>query len=779
LSILGDVPLDALAEVGSSVLVEAIRRLRDGQVVREGGYDGEYGVIRLFDPAELTADTGTLFDLAPAPATATTSAGAGTSAGTAAGTASGRRGSRRRRTVLADPDATNGRAAPASETVARAVTPDPDPDPNAGTALSPGGTSVLDGLDPDQRAAAAVAGGPLLVVAGPGTGKTRTLVTSIAHRIADLGVPAESCLAVTFTRRAAGELAERLAAMVPGAPETASGVTATTFHGLGLAIVREQHARLGRSAALAVADDAVRADILREAYSGTVSGQAGLRRAAREISEIKRASALGRAGQAGHLGQAGHAGNTDGHPAEDAYARYAAALAERDLVDLDDLLTAPVVLLREDPALAGEYRRRFAHVWVDEYQDVDEVQYTLLRLLCPPEGNLCAIGDPDQAIYSFRGADVGFFLRFREDYPGARTVSLSRSYRSTPTIVDAALAAVAPVTLVPGRELRATTAAADGDVPVVVHRAANEAAEAAAVVDVIEDALGGTSFHALDSGIDGTATGRLSFSDIAVLYRTARQAVPVMDALSRHGLPFQRRSHDRLLDIPVVAWLLAAVRAQAEGATGRRSVSGALRDAAALALDRLDGVNLPGVELLGVGSGEGGDTKPEGAGNGTAADAVPTSRAEIRLAVDALAPLAAEAADDLDAFLTATALGAEVDTLDPRADRISLLTLHAAKGLEFPLVIIVGCEDGLLPLRWGSAEVDEAEERRLAFVGMTRARSRLVLTGAARRRRGGQLVECRPAPFVADLPARLVEHRPGADAGRPRRPTMGRQLRLA
>ncbi|SNQ45479.1 DNA helicase [Frankia canadensis] len=822
LRILGDVPTSAIADVGSAELVEAITRLRRGEVIRQAGFDGEYGVIRLFEPDELGGGGGTLFDLADddladdpaAPGAAVPRQGEAAPARPVPRQTTGR-GRRSRHSALAPDAAADGgqgaelgpsldealAAAPAMAPVAvigagggadrtdggadQADGPAREPD---GAPLRSGEPSVLDGLDPDQRRAAAHPGGPLLVLAGPGTGKTRTLVHAIAHRVAELGVPAEQCLAVTFTRRAAGELTERLDAMLG---ERARRVLATTFHGLGLAIVREQHERLARGAHVRVADDAVRAQLLDAALHGEGDARAR-RRVTAGISELKRLRALGEARR--------------DHDLVGVLARYDAELRERDMVDLDDLVTLPLTLLRDSPELVEHYRARFRHVWVDEYQDTDELQYRLLGLLCPPAANLSVIGDPDQAIYSFRGADVGFFLRFERDYPGARTVALTRGYRSTPTIVRAALDVIAPASLVPGRTLTAVRGAA-GDGPVLLRRYTSEAEEAIAVVDSIDVALGGTSFHALDSGVDGSVDAGLSFADIAVLYRTTRQGEPIMEALAKRGFPFQRRSHLPLADAPAVAGLLAMLRASAgpQAATGHgagggsgamngsvtaggpgngggRPVAVLLRDAVSRALDLADALR---TEL-------GAATTPAGA-EGFPGGRVPTE-AELRLAMELLAPSAAAAGTDLDGFLTAVTMASEVDGYDPRADRVSLLTLHASKGLEFGLVFLVGCEDGLLPMRFGpagrqgsSAEAAaaeaaaEAEERRLFFVGVTRARDRLILSSAARRPGVRGDGETRPSPFLADIGASLVTTG-GATAASSRRaarrPVAGQQLRL-
>jgi superfamily I DNA/RNA helicase len=571
--------------------------------------------------------------------------------------------------------------------------------PREGGGISATSSAVLDGLDPEQRAAACAGDGPLLIVAGPGTGKTRTLTHLLAHRVRDRGVAPDRCLALTFTRRACAEIRDRLRALVP---EHADRMLVTTFHGLGLRLVRELHDRLGLPADPRVADEDTRLSLLRE-----LTGEDDVRRTAARLSEAK------------------HGRDDVG----DLVARYDGGLRERGLVDLDDLVTLPVRALGDDAGLTEAYRRRWSEVCVDEYQDVDPTQYRLLRLLCPPEGNIRVIGDPDQAIYGFRGADVGFFLRFEDDFPAARRVQLTRNYRSTPTIVRGALQAIAPASLVPDREL----ASVRGDVPdgrISLHRTAGEQEEAAAIAEEIERLLGGTSLLAMDRGeSDGAPHLQLSFSDLAILYRTDAQAQPIAEALARRGYPFQKRSHERLTDRPGVRALMHVMR---EGEAGSRTVSAALAHAVRTALDAT-----------------GADTE------------------EIVAAAELLGPLAADCGDDAGRFLTELALGAEVDTWDPRADRISLLTLHAAKGLEFPVVFVAGCEDGLLPLRWSRREDadDDPEERRLFFVGMTRATTRLVLSSSARRP---------PSPYLAAIDPALVDRR--EDAARPRRDAW--QLRL-
>ncbi len=740
LAILMEVPVEEIAHAGGERLGEAVRRLRAGEVHRAAGFDGEYGVIRLFDPAELRpSGADALFEL-PEPA-----------------------GSRRpgvpapRRGPAREPDG-GGAAAPARQprqprqrTAKQRPAPPPIAPPTSPhgpfepmlAGMEEVGTGLLDRLDALQRVAASAPGGPLLIVAGPGTGKTRTLTHRIAYLCAELDVYPEECLAITFTRRAAGELAERLDGLLG---PVAEDVTVATFHALGLQILRENADAAGLSKDFRIAEEPDRL--------AAVAAAAGLADATTGHAD---ATAAGPGNATAALGDGARreAARLLAAMDDELRAGYRRVLRQRDLVDLDDLVRLPVELLTTSPALTERYRGRWPWVFVDEYQDVDPVQYELLRLLCPPGGNLCAIGDPDQAIYSFRGADVGFFLRFAEDFGtpevDARVVRLSRNSRSAAPIVAAAVQAIANGTLGPGRRL--DPARLDPDAALIGrYPAASVADEADFVVRTIDELVGGLSHRSHDSGrVDSRATpeAAMSFSDIAVLYRVDAQAAPIVDALSRAGVPVQKRSHDRLLDRPGVAAIARELRF-ATGLSG--SLATRVRLAASVIAQRC--------------------AQP------TLDESLPTLvEADVHTAVELLTPLAARCGDDLERFLGELATGAEVDAWDPRADRVTLLTLHAAKGLEFPVVFLVGCEDGLLPLRLPGRQPDEAavaEERRLFFVGLTRAQDRLFVSHTRRRVRHGAERETGPSPFLAAVDPGLLEHR-GEDA--PRRPR-DRQLRL-
>ncbi|HEY0937462.1 MAG TPA: UvrD-helicase domain-containing protein [Trebonia sp.] len=758
LGILGDVPLDDLAAGAPSIVAEAITRLRRGDVRRDAGYDGVYGTIRLFDPDELAGAA--LFDLPRAPRKpGAGKAGAGKPAAAAAAP-----------------------AAPAAGAAASS--------PGGAASAAAGSPGLVPGLDPEQYAIVTHEGGPLLVVAGPGAGKTRVLTHAIAHRIG-AGRPPEQCLAVTFTRRAAGELHERLTALL-GA-DTAARITVATFHGLGLLILREQSRFLGLDADLKVADEKTRLEVLRSLSAGGSPAALGAR-----IADAKRIRVPTAARPVSALG---------GDPAEDGArevtehladpeldrltARYDAALRERGLVDVDELITWPAELLGADPSLAAAYQRRWTDVFVDEYQDVDEQQYLMLRQLAPPGSRICAIGDPDQAIYGFRGGDVGYFLRFAADFgaPGqgaVATVRLSRSYRSAPTIVGAAMQLIRPGTLVPGRELiAARTDIPDG--PVTVHAVGDEREEAETIAAEIEKLLGGASFHAFDARtVDGRdrAEHELSFADFAVLYRTSAQAAAVGEALGRRGFPCQRRTHSRLAELPGVPEILAAMTRFAPGPP----VSDPPVSDPPVSDPPVSDPPVSDPDALSPAGGRVAKRLGEALRRAVAevADAPGTDEAQraealaaVKNAADLLGPLAAQCGTDQDRFLDEIALGAEADAWDPRADRISLLTLHAAKGLEFPVVFIAGCDDGLLPLRpWRGAEVDYAEERRLLFVGMTRATTRLMLLTAAKRMLRGELTACSPSPFLSSVDQSLLDRRGGAAAARSRRRAQDQQTAL-
>ncbi|MBX9825134.1 MAG: UvrD-helicase domain-containing protein [Xanthobacteraceae bacterium] len=670
LSLLQEVPVEDIARA-DPVLGEAVTRLRSGSVIRQGGYDGEYGVIRLFKNGELDRITkgGLLFDTpvhrrarAPKPA-----------------------------------------AKPGAED--KDV---PSAAPSAPTAS--GRAGILGALDTDQACAAELTKGQLVVIAGPGSGKTRMLTHRIAHLVIERGVPASSCLAVTFTRRATEELRARLAALLP---DQAPDVAVHSFHSLGLAILRTHGAKLGLSPGFRIAGEAERKAALAAALNLPQSRAAQL---------LKSVSLLKRTG-----------GAASGLEA-DALSALTRLSLEQNWVDFDDLVALAADLLERDVSLAAQWRARFAHVLADEFQDVDEQQYRLLRQLAGRDGNLCVIGDPNQAIYGFRGADATCFTRFAHDFPGAQTVRLSRNYRSSGTIVTGAAGLVG--TTADG----ITRPMAD---PIVLHAAASEDAEADFVAATIEELLGGHDLLAANRGKPAAkgAAPSLSFADFAVLYRTDAQSAALRSALDRAGIPFKKSSPAPLAGHEGVEAILTALGSQDQADLRSRLAT------AADAARRQD-------------------------------DADTAMLAEARGWLLSLAASLEDSADEAR-LREQAALSTEADFRDPRADRVSLMTMHAAKGLEFPVVFVVGMEDGLTPFSWQSSweasDGTDPEERRLFYVAMTRAKDRLFLSRAAERFWRGAVRALPPSRFLGNIAGELTTSR--APARRAPRPA-ARQMSL-
>ena len=687
LQLLNALPLEDIGSAAPSLVTEAVSRLRRQEVTRDAGYDGVYGSIRLFRDDELRRHTlgGSLFpeeSVNAPPGSGRAALSSATSrTPSEAGSPQPEITSRQPRAEgsLPLPDTSSAQASPAARRNRRF----PESDRHL-----PGDT--LAGLDDDQRRAVETIAGPLLIVAGPGSGKTRTLTHRIAHLVSSHGVPPARCLAITFTRRAALEMRDRLRAALPAAWDR---VALHTFHSLGLSILKEHHNAAGLQRGFQIASEAQRIQLLRDALDVSE------RNARARLSAISRAK---RTGTAPHGDERG------------VLEAYEKAMEARNLCDFDDLVIRAAHALDSTPELQAQYRHRYRWISVDEYQDVDEQQVRLLERLVPPGGNICAIGDPDQAIYGFRGADVRFFSEFRRDFPGTRVVRLTRNYRSDRNIVALSTQVIGRS----GSARRPVPVVEDAPDLVTLHEAPTEKAEAEFIVQTLERTLGGHSFFSLDSGrSEDPGEHAFSFSDFAVLYRTEAQVPALADALRRSGMPFQHRSHRRLPDHPGVTEAIDVL----ERTPGTGSVREQL-EAACLGAGRRDAHLLEACELL--------------------------------------RPTAVACGDDLERFLSDVSLGTEVDTWDPRADRISLLTLHAAKGLEFPVVFIVGCENGLLPLTWGKASrADLDEERRLFYVGVTRAMSKLYLCRAKKRRWRGKIRELPPSPYLADIEKRLLELR--------------------
>lgn len=762
LFILERAPLDDLRRADSSLLAEAIARMRQGRVFRQAGYDGQYGLIRLFTDDELRQGNSVRL-LFHVPATA-----------------------RLQPVEALAPTKPRGRQVPdqaASSPAARAVThpmPQPkddavrqsaarrpdDPDEAGGGRAVPGSlheaelplaADPLAGLDPGQRAAVLAPEGPLLILAGPGTGKTRTLTHRLAYLLLRRGLAPESVLAVTFTHRAAGEMQDRLRKLVPTVAER---VWVTTFHGLGWRLLRLHGRELGLPQPLRILgpDEAGRV------FAETLGlSEAEARRQWQQLqARHRRPGATGRP-------------SASSATKPGAWTAYKLAYRSRGWLDFEDLIELAVELLERHPTVRQAWHQRLSCLAVDEFQDIDARQYRLIQLLTGSQANLSVIGDPDQAIYGFRGATPAFFERFVADYPNALTIQLRRNYRSSPAIVQAAVQAIAPASLVPDRQME--TVRLDPQ-RITIHEAATDKAEAEFVVHTIERLIGGHAFFSMDSGRVAAEApeSHYSFSDFAVLYRTEAQADLLCQALARSGIPYQRHAHTPLAEAaPVHALVHAARLSPPSWSVWDRLQAGLDTLRAQSATSKVADPARSQVPNPGQCS-EPTARKPEDRPKD------PASALEVGLLSDwvlRLAELARGCEHDWAAFESELALRSEVDLWDARADRVSLLTLHASKGLEFPVVFIVGCEDGLLPWRFGrdTTEAELEEERRLFFVGMTRARDRLFLCHARQRLWRGQVRAQAICPFVQAIDQALLELSQGPTRRLPERPA-GQQLSL-
>ncbi|MDE0832730.1 MAG: UvrD-helicase domain-containing protein [Acidimicrobiales bacterium] len=659
-------------------------------------------------------------------------------------------------------------------------------DPDSAPSEATGGPvqDLGDGLNPAQVDAVTHPSGPLLVVAGAGSGKTRVLTRRIAHLVVERGVSPFAILAITFTNKAAGEMKERVAALVG---PVAHDMWVSTFHSACVRILRRDAALLGYPSRFSIYDqgDAVR-------LTGYVIRDLGLdakRYPARAVhSAISAAKNEGRSAS----GYVEHAAGPYERRIGEVFTEYQARLLRAGAMDFDDLLGNAVRLLRSQPDVLERYRGRFQHILVDEYQDTNQVQNDLVMLLGSAHRNVCVVGDSDQSIYRFRGADIRNILEFERAFPDATVVVLDQNYRSSQTILDAANAVI---TRNPGRQPKHLwTDAGPGD-RVVRYRADDEVDEARWVVGRIR------SLH--DAG--------RRWSDMAVFYRTNAQSRAVEEQMVNLGVSYRviggTRFYDRREVRDALAYLKLAAnpvdevaarrvlnvprrgvgdtsvaKVDALAAEGGIGFVAALREAVDAGVSGRAATGIQAfLDLLDHLSGsvdDGPETVLSAAldrsGYLDELRSEHTIESEGRL--ENLAELvgAASGFDSVDDFLERVGLVADTDDLpddDDDAGQVVLMTMHAAKGLEFPAVFIVGMEDGVFPHLRALGDPDElAEERRLAYVGITRARERLFLSHAWSRMLHGQTQYNPPSRFLDEIPPDLMveaegSRRAGARAG--------------
>ena len=652
-------------------------------------------------------------------------------------------------------------------------------------------------LNPAQREAVEHVHGPLLVLAGAGSGKTRVLTTRIATLIDRHGVPPDRIFAVTFTNKAAGEMKHRIGRLLGRDP---SGLWIGTFHSLSARLLRREAELLGFTRQFTIYDEDDRLSLIKR-----LMDQRG------HSTKLFPPRAVQALISAAKNRMTPPAEMASGSPfdrlaavASEVYAALGPALKAANAMDFDDLLLHPLTLFREHPERLRMYQQRFSFVLVDEFQDTNRAQYQLIRLL-GAHGNVCAVGDDDQSIYGWRGADVRNMQDFLKDFPGARLVRLEENYRSTQIVLDAANGVIAENA---GRIGKTLTTRRRGGEMVTLLAAADERDEAEWVARELERR---------------SSAGEWRYPEMAVLYRTNAQSRALEEAFRRAGIPYRligaisfyerREVKDLLAYLRLVAnpsddeaflravgvprrglgetslsilgqtaaqWskpLLATARVADRIPDLRPNVREAFRSFAGF----IDGLaersgRLPPAEVLeqlirgidyeAVLLAEG----PEGADRWENVRELVASAADWSEEVDD----DPESGTPLEQFLVQAALLSSAETVIGNDEGVTLMTLHTAKGLEWPVVVLTGLEHGLFPLARAEEQPEGLEEeRRLCYVGLTRAKDKLYLTWARARRRGGELRPGIPSRFLRALPPGILEERRTTSTWRPAGPRGG------
>ena len=637
--------------------------------------------------------------------------------------------------------------------------------------------NVLAGLNPQQQAAVEALEGPVLIFAGAGSGKTRVLTHRIANMIYSGTAQPHEILSVTFTNKAAGEMRERIKRMLG---EERSYVNMGTFHSICARILRREALYIGYEQSFSIYDDEDGQKVVKKIMKDLQISTDVIKPNSvfYNIKQFK--SQMIFPPEATDLAM-----STFDDTVAKIYGMYQSELKNSSAMDFDDLLLKPLELFEKNPHILKKYQDQFKFIMVDEYQDTNKAQFLFVEALSHEHKNLCVVGDDDQSIYGWRGADIGNILDFQQHFPGAQIFKLEQNYRSTKTILAAASAVVKLNEKRAEKEL--FTESGDGDI-IKVLEGRNELDEGRLIVDEIQSVC---------------RRNKHGFQDIALLYRTNAQSRPLEDVLRRNGVPYQiiggtkfydrmevkdilgyfrlivnpldNVSFMRIINKPTrgigktsqdainafavnqgISLFSAATRAQEYGLTSRAfnkviefvqligKYSGLLKE---LNLEEWARVF---VDELGIVR----QYKEEGTAE---SDIRADNIYELLSAISEYAQRAEE--PNLTGYMEEVALLTDIDKFNQDKQQVTLMTLHSAKGLEFPVVFLTGMEDGLFPLQ-RSIDDNEAleEERRLFYVGLTRAMERAYLSGAQMRQRYGETMYSRPSRFLEEIPAHLLDY---------------------
>jgi DNA helicase-2/ATP-dependent DNA helicase PcrA len=651
---------------------------------------------------------------------------------------------------------------------------------------------LLDDLNDRQREAVTTTEGPLLVIAGAGSGKTRVLTRRLAHILVERRAEPYQILAVTFTNKAAGEMADRVSELMGGGLQ---GMSVSTFHSFGVRLLRREANRLGYQSNFTIFDRDDSLSLLKTCVKelGFSDTQFPAKGQLRKISDAKNKM----------IGAEEYASGASGYfqtRTAELYSLYQRRLRQCEAMDFDDLLFNAVYLLQQEAELSQQYQNRFRYLMVDEYQDTNHIQYLLLKYLLGEHKNLCVVGDEDQSIYGWRGADIRNILDFEKDYPGARIIKLEQNYRSTQIILDAASTVIKNNSM---RKEKALWTSDQGGEKIDLLLVDSAEDEAIAIVDRIV-----------------AKKQQTGLKNMAVLYRTNAQSRPFEEQLRRRGLPYQivgSVSFYQRKEIKDLVGYLKLIANPADDVSFRRTINYPKRGIGKISVEQIAQLarqhNLPAYQIALTVSqypdlaGKQKKLEPfvtliEKYRERSKTDPIDLLTQDLVTDLNLLEELLAEDAiigrtrvENIEAFIEGAAtyarsngeaglasylseisLFTDIDAYSGIEDKVTLMTLHSAKGLEYDTVFMVGLEEGLFPMQRTISEPDELEEeRRLFYVGATRARKKLYLATAGSRFRFGEVMSI-PSRFIKEVPKNLVEttdlraHRPAA----PSRPTSGR-----
>ncbi|MEN8117397.1 MAG: UvrD-helicase domain-containing protein [Bacteroidota bacterium] len=683
LDILIEIPLEDIAKKTEETLAEAIRRMRNRETYIQEGYDGEYGVIKVFKPGEAKnyRPANALFRVEKIPPP------------------------KKRALINFD-----------LKGIQKLLTQKEEIENLAAEKQEQYGETapakaMFNNLNREQFEAVQYNNGTSLIIAGPGTGKTKTLTSKIAWLIANHMAKPEEILAITFTNKAAGELKERLGQLLKNKKKVET-ITVSTFHAFGLSVLKNHFAEFNRTENFLLADEILKTEILKN----IVENKKAVKKQSAIISEIK-------------------SGNGETNPL---FEKYEKELQKLNAFDLDDLIAKPLQLFSSNSDILQEYQNTFKFIFVDEYQDTNNNQYELLKLLAPDDkSNLCAVGDENQSIYGFRGANSENINRFNSDYPAAKVFNLTKSYRCSQNILSASANVIA--------QQSGFLEGLNEGIKLSLSDQHTEAAEAEFIARQIVALVGGVSFFSIDSSVTGgdKSENINSLSDFGILCRTRNQFEALSKALRNHHIPYQEVGTSPFYSEEPFQSIIFILEAVLLGDFN-----------SALTLINLKNLKISKLQYE-MSLNELKNSKPQSGleyirNNFLKATDYNESEWQRFIAM-------AKEFNTITEFLQYLKLGIGADTFDNKLEAVSLMTIHASKGLEFECVFIPGCEDGLLPYNLYGQETDVEEEKRLLYVGMTRAKKLLYLTSAKSRVIRGRKFNLGKSPFMNAIKEELTE----------------------